>query len=126
MTRIVSLLGAVAASFFWLAPAALADTVILRALDKTTGVAQDLSVPIDKPVQFGTLTITAKSCSKRAPEETPEVYAYLEIDDKPLVDANQQPVPEHRIFSGWMFWSSPALNPLEHPSYDVWVIDCKT
>lgn len=31
-----------------------------------------------------------------------------------------------RIFSGWMFASTPALNALEHPVYDVWVIDCKT
>ncbi|MEM9169535.1 MAG: DUF2155 domain-containing protein [Pseudomonadota bacterium] len=31
-----------------------------------------------------------------------------------------------RIFSGWMFASSPALNPLEHPVYDIWVIDCAT
>ncbi|MEZ5892801.1 MAG: DUF2155 domain-containing protein [Parvularculaceae bacterium] len=30
------------------------------------------------------------------------------------------------IFKGWMFASSPALNALEHPVYDVWVIDCKT
>ncbi|MEM9495527.1 MAG: DUF2155 domain-containing protein [Pseudomonadota bacterium] len=30
------------------------------------------------------------------------------------------------IFRGWMFASSPALNPLEHGVYDVWVIDCKT
>jgi hypothetical protein len=30
------------------------------------------------------------------------------------------------IFRGWMFASSPALNALEHPVYDVWVIDCKT
>jgi hypothetical protein len=33
---------------------------------------------------------------------------------------------EDRIFSGWMFASTPALNPLEHAVYDVWVIDCKT
>ncbi len=30
------------------------------------------------------------------------------------------------IFRGWMFASSPALNALEHPVYDVWVIDCTT
>ncbi len=29
------------------------------------------------------------------------------------------------IFRGWMFASSPALNPVDHPVYDVWVIDCK-
>lgn len=31
-----------------------------------------------------------------------------------------------RIFSGWMFASSPGLNAVEHPVYDVWLIDCKT
>ena len=30
-----------------------------------------------------------------------------------------------RLFTGWMFASSPALSALEHPVYDVWVIDCK-
>ncbi|MCB2113418.1 MAG: DUF2155 domain-containing protein [Parvularculaceae bacterium] len=35
-------------------------------------------------------------------------------------------LPANMIFSGWMFASSPALNGLEHPVYDVWVIDCKT
>ena len=28
------------------------------------------------------------------------------------------------IFSGWMFASSPALSAMNHPVYDVWVIDC--
>ena len=28
------------------------------------------------------------------------------------------------IFKGWMFASSPSLNAMEHPTYDVWVIDC--
>lgn len=35
-------------------------------------------------------------------------------------------MPPGMIFSGWMFASSPGLNGLEHPVYDVWVIDCKT
>ena len=30
-----------------------------------------------------------------------------------------------QIFSGWMFASSPGLSALEHPVYDVWVIDCE-
>ena len=29
------------------------------------------------------------------------------------------------LFTGWMFASSPSLNAMEHPVYDVWVIDCK-
>jgi hypothetical protein len=31
-----------------------------------------------------------------------------------------------RLFSGWMFASNPALNALDHPVYDVWVIDCRS
>ena len=27
-------------------------------------------------------------------------------------------------FQGWMLASSPALNPLDHPLYDVWVLEC--
>ncbi|PZO87150.1 MAG: hypothetical protein DI626_04710, partial [Micavibrio aeruginosavorus] len=27
-------------------------------------------------------------------------------------------------FSGWMFASSPALSAMDHPVYDVWVLDC--
>jgi hypothetical protein len=30
-----------------------------------------------------------------------------------------------RIFTGWMFASSPGLHAVEHPIYDVWVTDCK-
>ena len=34
------------------------------------------------------------------------------------------PTELSQVFSGWMFASSPALNPLEHPVYDVWVLSC--
>lgn len=42
------------------------------------------------------------------------------------IDANEFDIEGEKIFSGWMFASSPALNPLEHPVYDVWVIGCET
>ena len=29
-----------------------------------------------------------------------------------------------QVFSGWMFASSPALHAMEHPVYDVLVVDC--
>ena len=45
--------------------------------------------------------------------------AYLEIDDRKL-DGSVE-----RVFSGWMFASSPAASSMEHPVYDVWVIDCR-
>lgn len=30
-----------------------------------------------------------------------------------------------RIFTGWMFAASPGLHAIEHPIYDVWLVDCK-
>ncbi len=95
--------------------------VVLRGLDKITARITTFDAPIDMTVPFGTLRITPRACNKRPPEETPEVAAFLEIVD-------QRPGESQRIalFSGWMFASSPALSALEHPVYDVWVIDCRT
>jgi len=92
--------------------------VTLRGVDKITAKVTDMKAPMNKPLRFGSLEITPRTCSKRPPEETPEVTAFLEISDiKP--DESKQ-----KLFTGWMFASSPALSALEHPVYDVWVIDC--
>ena len=42
------------------------------------------------------------------------------------ISASNDKLKGQSIFSGWMFASSPALSALEHPIYDVWVIDCST
>ena len=93
---------------------------VLRGLDKITGRATDVSAPAGVPVRFGTLTLTMRTCYTVPPEEPPETSAFLQIDET-LPGA-----PLKRMFSGWMFASTPALNALEHPTYDVWVITCKT
>ncbi|MEM1104076.1 MAG: DUF2155 domain-containing protein [Pseudomonadota bacterium] len=101
----------------------------LRALDKTTARFRDLEVDIDQPVVFGTLEVVVRTCEKKPPEEPPEVTAFVQVADYGLdgVEALKRgrPAEKEQVFSGWMFASSPALNPLEHPVYDVWVIDCK-
>ena len=91
----------------------------LRALDKITARTIDIQAPVDETVRFGTLDITVRYCRTRPPEEPPETFAFLEIDDEPPGRVRRQ------VFSGWMFASSPALNPLEHPVYDVWVLSCQ-
>lgn len=94
------------------------DGVLLQGLDKVTARISEIRVPLGTPVRFGTLLITAYKCFKRPPEETPESIALLEIRDA-------RPGEEGAVlFRGWMFASSPALNALEHPVYDVWVKDC--
>ena len=93
--------------------------VTLAALDKITTQLSTIEIYQDQTVHFGTLEITLRYCRKNPPEETPETRAFLEIVD---VGHNSQ---RKKVFSGWMFASSPALSPLEHPVYDVWVKDCK-
>ena len=101
------------------APAAAQQVAVLQGLDKITARISTIAAPIDSVVTFGSLQIQARACHKRPPEEPPESAAFLEIvDNRP----DSEPV---RIFSGWMFASSPALSALEHPVYDVWVLDCR-
>ena len=96
-----------------------ADTVILETLDKISARVSRVEVPVGTTITFGSLKITPRHCDKRPPEETPESSVFIEIVEE-LPD--EQPKLE---FSGWMFASSPALSALDHPVYDVWVVDCK-
>ncbi len=100
-------------------PRAAKSITILRALDKITARISELEAPDNEPIRFGSLSIQARTCRSEPPEEKPETYAFLEIDD---IDKSGAAT---RVFSGWMLASSPALNPLEHPVYDVWVISCR-
>jgi hypothetical protein len=94
-------------------------TAVLQCLDKVTGRVQEVEVPVGRTVNFGSLRITAEACRKAPPIEAPEAASFLEIDE---VKPDEAAV---RRFSGWMFASSPALSAMEHPVYDVWVLDCK-
>jgi len=101
----------------------------MRALDKISARFTDIEMKIDEPSVFGTLEVVVRTCATRPPEEPPETSAFVQIYDYGLdgmaaLQAGEEAEKE-RVFSGWMFASSPALNPLEHPVYDVWVIDCK-
>jgi hypothetical protein len=92
---------------------------VLQGLDKTTARITKFTAVLGQLVKFGTLEIRVKDCRQNPPEEDPESAAFLDIDEM----RPGQAVAEH-VFTGWMFASSPALSPLEHPVYDVWVLDC--
>jgi hypothetical protein len=100
-------------------PAAAQQVALLQGLDKITARISTFEAPLGETVRFGSLEIVARACKKRPPEEPPESAAFLEIIDlRPDSDAV-------KLFTGWMFASSPALSAVEHPVYDVWVIDCR-
>ncbi|MEM6408826.1 MAG: DUF2155 domain-containing protein [Pseudomonadota bacterium] len=88
----------------------------LRGLDKLAGVSIDIQTERGTPVQYGRLTIEMRDC--RYPENNPSGDAFVYLD----IQAEGQSAP---LFSGWMVASSPALNALEHPRYDIWAIRCQ-
>jgi len=91
---------------------------VLQGLDKITARVSTVPIAVGETGSYGTLRITVRACRERPPTETPESAAFLEISD-------QKPgEPPVALFSGWMFASSPALNALEHPVYDIWVLNC--
>ena len=94
------------------------ETAVLQGLDKVTARVTTIEANIGDVVRFGTLEIIVRTCNKRPPEETPESAAFLDIWE---VRPGEAAVG---AFRGWMFASSPGLNALEHPVYDVWLKDC--
>lgn len=95
------------------------SVAVLQALDKVTARVTTLDAPLGETVKYNTLEIMARACDKRPPEETPESTAFLDIWEA------RPGEPMQGIFRGWMFASSPAVSAMEHPVYDVWVLDCK-
>ena len=102
-------------------PAAAApyEVAILQGMDKVTARVSTIEAPVGEVVKFGTLEIIARHCDKRPPEETPESASFLDIWEV------RQGEAAISLFRGWMYASSPALSALEHPVYDVWVLDCR-
>ncbi|MCC0023557.1 MAG: DUF2155 domain-containing protein [Hyphomicrobiaceae bacterium] len=116
---------ALSAVLLWaLAGAAFAETVAnpvaqLNGLDKITGRLTTFDVYMGETVQFGSLQITPRACYTRPATETQRTSVFLEIDQVSLKGTIS------RVFTGWMFADSPALNALDHPVYDVWLLNCK-
>ena len=104
-----------------LAPGTMTDMPVaeLQALDKITARVSHLEVKVGETVTFGALAIAVKACRKAPPEDPPEAAAFLQIWEQNPGEAS------HWVYSGWMFASSPALAAMDHPVYDIWVVDCK-
>lgn len=116
-------LAAAALVAMFLLPAGIAvgepgRTVELQGLDKVTARTVTFQVSIGETVKFGALVITVQACDRTPPTEPPESTVFLDIYEAREGEARTD------LFHGWMFASSPALNALEHPVYDVWALEC--
>ena len=94
------------------------EQVVLRGLDKVTGRLSTMTIKVGEKTTFGALDVYVRVCYTHPPEETPENAAYLDI-----VENKEE--GQLKLFSGWMFSSSPALSAMEHAVYDVWVLKCQ-
>ena len=140
------LLALVLVSLFAVIPAQAQDptykqysTAMLRALDKVTGRSTDFEMQVGAPKIFGSLRVDLRTCFQRPPEEPPESAAFLKVTTASSKQVEtmaipRAPTPEELAvseaedaevrFAGWMYASTPGLNALEHPVYDIWVIAC--
>lgn len=101
-----------------------AQRAVIRGLDKITGHARDYTLTIGRAERVGSLEVIARACNKSAPEETPEVRIYVEVFDNPPAREGEE-ATRQEIFHGWLFASSPGLNAVDHPTWDIWAIDCR-
>lgn len=92
--------------------------VKLQSLDKATARTMTFEARVGSTLKFGPLYIKVQSCQKTSPIDQPESAAFLQIWE---VDTSKK---AQWVFSGWMFASSPALSSMDHPIYDVWLLDC--
>ena len=94
------------------------NTAQMQAMDKITGRVSVIEVPVGSEVKFGSFSVVVRSCKTKTEDEVPENFAFVDVTDKSFDKE------EFNIFKGWMFSSSPAINAVEHPIYDVWLLKC--
>jgi len=91
----------------------------IKILDKVSSKTNLLKLKIGKEKKFQNLLIKSLKCKNSEFDDNPEITAYIQVQDIMNKDNN-----EVFIFNGWTFSSSPAINPFDHPVYDIWLIKC--
>ena len=94
--------------------------VNLRALDKITAKTTVIRLAIGEKKFFGSLEIKALKCQLSVGENATDTVAYLQVKDLSAKDNDQV-----FLFNGWTFKSSPTLQSIDHPIYDLWITSCE-
>ena len=91
----------------------------IKILDKVSSKTNLLKLTIGEEKKFQNLLIKSLKCKNSEFDDNPEITAYIQVQDILNKDNN-----EVFIFNGWTFLSSPAINPFDHPVYDIWLTKC--
>jgi len=94
------------------------NAAIMQAMDKVTGRVNKVTIPVKSKIAFGDFSLVLRACKKRPAEETPENFAFIDVTDKSFG------TEEYNIFRGWVLSSTPGISAIEHPIYDVWLLEC--
>ena len=92
----------------------------LKALDKITAKTSSIRLALGETKFFGPLEIKALKCQISEGENLSDTVAYIQVKDLSTKDNNQV-----FLFNGWTFASSPTLQSLDHPIYDLWITSCE-
>ena len=92
----------------------------LKALDKITAKTLAIKLGIGEKKYFGSLEIKGLKCQLSESNEFSDTVAYLQVKDLAAKDNNQV-----FLFNGWTFASSPTLQSIDHPIYDLWITGCE-
>ena len=94
--------------------------VNLKALDKITAKTSAIRLAVGEKKFFGSLEIKALKCQLSVGENATDTVAYLQVKDLSAKDNDQV-----FLFNGWTFKSSPTLQSIDHPIYDLWITSCE-
>ena len=92
----------------------------IKALDKVTAKTSAMRLAIGEKKFFGPLEIKALKCQLTEHNDFTDTVAYLQVKDLSSKDNNQV-----FLFNGWTFASSPTLQSIDHPIYDLWILGCE-
>ena len=92
----------------------------IKALDKITAKTLAIKLGIGEKKYFGSLEIKGLKCQLSENNEFSDTVAYLQVKDLDSKNNNQV-----FLFNGWTFVSSPTLEPIDHPIYDLWITGCE-
>ena len=92
----------------------------ITALDKITAKTSSIRLAVGDKKFFGSLEINALKCQLYEGSDTSDTVAYIQVKDLSAKDNNQV-----FLFNGWTFASSPTLQSIDHPVYDLWITSCE-
>ena len=91
----------------------------LQILDKISSKNTLVKLKNGEQFKFKDLLIKSIKCKNSEFDDDPEITAYIQVKDLSIKSND-----EVFVFNGWMFSSSPSINPFDHPVYDVWLTSC--